>query len=155
MTRQGKFRMRNSMPYKFVMIYIGSSTRFDVSLQNDFANHGYGVYMKSVAHNGPDFATNKRVLEKVAEMQLKDITCTVIFEYLPQSKVMAVPNGSMAFHRTGKSNVVVSIRWDNASDRLQDAREIANEICGAILGDKSLLNNPSSFGYGNYGELPG
>jgi len=120
------------------------------AIQNDFANHGYGVFMKSVAHNGPDFATNKRVLEKVAEMQLKDITCTVIFEYLPQNKVMAVPNDSTAFHRTGKSSVVVSLRWDNASDRSQDAREIANEICGAILGDKSLLNNPTSFGYGNY-----
>ncbi len=111
--------------------------------------------MKAVAHDGPDFAINKRLLEKVAEMQLKDIICTVIFEYLPQNKVMAVPNDSMAFHRTGKSSVVVSLRWDNASDRSQEAREIACEICGAILGDKSLLNNPSSFGYGNYGELSG
>ncbi|KAF8351213.1 hypothetical protein F5887DRAFT_1155375 [Amanita rubescens] len=122
MTRQGKFRMRDSMPYKMIL-----------------RTMDYGVYMKSVAHNGPDFATNKRVLEKVAEMQLKDITCTVIFEYLPQNKVMAVPNDSTAFHRTGKSMIV---------HRMHE--KLANEICGAILGDKSLLNNPSSFGYGNY-----
>ena len=111
--------------------------------------------MKAVAHNAPDFAINKRLLEKVAEMQLKDLRCIVIFEYLPQNKVMAVPNDSTAFHRTGNTSVLLVLQWDNASDRSQEAREIGHEICGAILGDKSLLNNPSSFGYGNYGELPG
>jgi len=111
--------------------------------------------MKAVAHNAPDFAINKRLLEKVAEMQLKDMRCIVIFEYLPQNKVMTVPNDSMAFHRTGIASVLLMLQWDNAGDRSQEAREIGHEICGAILGGKSLLNNPSSFGYGNYGELPG
>jgi len=121
------------------------------AIQNDFVNHGNGSYMKSVAHNGPDFAINKRLLEKLAEMQLKDIKSAVIFEYLPQNKVMAVPNGTMAFHRTGKTSVLVTLQWDNAiSDRSKEAREIAHGICGAVLGDKSLLNNPSYFGYGNY-----
>jgi hypothetical protein len=108
--------------------------------------------MKAVAHDGPDFAINKRVLEKIAELQLKDIKSIVIFEYAPQNKVMAVPNGTMAFHRTGKTSVLVSLQWDNNSDRSQEVREVGHEICGAILGDKSLLNDPSSFGYGNYGE---
>ncbi len=111
--------------------------------------------MKAVAHNAPNFAINKRLWEKLAEMQLKDIKCIVIFEYLPQNKVMAVPNDSMAFHRTGNTSVLLILQWDNASDRSQEAREIGHEICGAILGDKSHLNNPSSFGYGNYGELSG
>lgn len=37
-------------------------------------------------------------------------------------------------------------------DRSLEAREIAHEIAITILGDKALLHDPLSFGYGNFGE---
>ena len=124
-----------------------------VFFQNISSPHGDGVYMKSVAHEGPDFVINERLLAKISELQLKDMTYTVIFEYIPLNKSKTVPNGTMAFHRSGKATVLAMLKWDNAiRDRSQEAQGIGREICGSIVGDKSRLNDPSSFGYGNYGE---
>ena len=109
-----------------------------------------------MGHEGPDFAINKRVLAKLAEMQPKDISCTVAFEYFPKNAIQATPNGTMAFNRTGMAIVLIMLRWDNTvGDYSGKAREIAHEVAGSILGDKSRLRDSSSFGYGNYGERPG
>ncbi|KAF8631121.1 hypothetical protein AX15_002468 [Amanita polypyramis BW_CC] len=121
------------------------------AMHNVFVPHGNGVYMKPVAHGGPDYAINERFLAKLAELQLKDMKCTVLCEYIPLNKMKAVPNGTMAFHRTGNTNMLTFLQWDNSTgDRSLEAREIAREVCGSILGDKSRLDDPSFFGYGNY-----
>ena len=114
--------------------------------------------MKSVGHNGPDFEVSKRVLAKLSEVKpkLKDIKCVIGFEYLSTSTTKGIPNGTMAFNRNGKVPALVILQWDNAiHDHSLEAREIAHEIAGSILGDSSLLQDPSWFGYGNYGERPG
>ena len=97
-----------------------------------------------------------RVVAKINEMKLKDMTCTVVFEYFSRSKTKDIPNGTMAFNRTGRATALIFVRWDNAiRDHSLEGREIAHEIAASVLGDKSLLHDPLSFGYGNYGEHPG
>ena len=109
-----------------------------------------------MGHEGPDFAIFKRVLARLAELKLKDINYTIVFEYFSPGTTKAIPNGTMAFNRTGKPTVLVILKWDNTiDDHSPQAREIAHEIAGSILGDNSLLEDPLWFGYGNYGELPG
>ena len=118
--------------------------------------YGRGCYMKSVGHDGPDFAISKRVLEKLSEVKLKDVICVVAFHYLSKSTTKDIPNGTMAFNRAIKPTALVILQWDNAiHDHSLEARKIAHEIASSILGDKSLLRDPLWFGYGNYGELPG
>jgi hypothetical protein len=118
--------------------------------------YGRGCYMKSVGHDGPDFAISKRVLAKLSEVKLKDITCVIAFHYLSKSTTKGIPNGTMAFNRAIKPTALVVLQWDNAiHDHSQEAREIAHDIASGILGDKSLLRDPLWFGYGNYGERPG
>jgi hypothetical protein len=90
-----------------------------------------------VGHAGPDFAVSKRVLAKLSEVKLKDIKCIVVFEYLSPSKIKGIPNGTMAFNRTGKTTALIILQWDNTiHDCSQEAREIAHEIAGSILGDQ-------------------
>ncbi|KAK2464334.1 hypothetical protein APHAL10511_003791 [Amanita phalloides] len=121
------------------------------AIQNDSVRPGQGVYMKAVTQEGHDLAVNKIVSAKTAELRSKDLKCTVLFEYFPFKKIMAVPNGTMAFRRNGKINVLTFLMWDHAvCDRTHEARLVAHEVCGSILGDKSLLNDPSSFAYNNY-----
>ena len=116
--------------------------------------YGRGCYLKAVGHDGPDLAVFKRVLAKLSEVKLKDIKCILAFEYL--SKSTTEGNGAMAFNRTGKTNALVILQWDNTiNDHSLEAREIAHGIAGSILGDNSLLHDPLWFGYGNYGERPG
>ncbi|KAM6495652.1 hypothetical protein JOM56_008358 [Amanita muscaria] len=121
------------------------------TLHNEQLYHGQGYYIKPIAHPGPDHVINQRVQSRIAELNTKDLRITTLFEYLPLNKVMAVPNGTMAFNRTGKPTVVTLLAWDNImKDLSQEARVVASEICASVLGDKALLNDPSSFGYGNY-----
>jgi hypothetical protein len=109
-----------------------------------------------VGHAGPYYAVSKRVLAKLSEVKLNDMKWIVVFEYLSPSKIRSIPNGTMAFHRTGKTTALIILQWDNTiHDCSQEAREIAQEIAGSMLGDHSLLHDPSWFGYGNYGEHPG
>ena len=116
---------------------------------------GNGYYTKSVGHEGPDFATSKRALAKSTELKPKDINCTIIFEYYSPGAIRAIPNGTMAFNRTGKATAIIMLQWDNTvADHSRRAREVAYELAVSILGDKSLLNDPLWFGYGNYGERP-
>ena len=108
-----------------------------------------------MGHAGPDYAVSKRVLAKLSEVKLNDIKCIIVFEYLSPYKIKNIPNGTMAFHRTGKTTALIVLQWDNTiHDHSQEAREIAHDIAGSILGDHSLLRDPSWFGYGNYGEHP-
>jgi hypothetical protein len=108
-----------------------------------------------VGYEAPEFAMFSRVVAKITEMKLKDISCTAVFEYFSRSKTKDIPNGTMAFNRTGRATALIFLRWDNAiRDRSVEAREIAHEIAGTLLGDKSLLHDPLSFGYGNYGGRP-
>ena len=51
-----------------------------LGFQNDFVGNGAA---KSVGHVGPDFAVNERALAGLAEMQLKDVSCTAVFGYFP------------------------------------------------------------------------
>ncbi len=92
---------------------------------------------------GPDFAVSNRVLAKLAEMQLKDISCTVVFEAFLVYTTQTIPNGTMAFNRTGRATVLIMLRWDNmVSNRSREAREVAHEIAGSKLGGKSLVRDP-------------
>ncbi|KAK2466421.1 hypothetical protein APHAL10511_002063 [Amanita phalloides] len=121
------------------------------AIQNDFARPGQGVYVKAVTQEGPDLTVSKRLFEKTVELHLKDFKHAVLFEYFPLKKIMAVPNGTMAFRRNEKISALTVLRWDNAlCDRTHEARLVAHDICGSILGDISHLNDPSSFAYGNY-----
>ena len=108
-----------------------------------------------MGHEGPDFAMSERVLAKVTELKRKDISCTVVFEYFSRHTTKAIPNGTMAFNRTGRATALILLRWDNTlGDHSREAREIAHEVAGNALGNKSLLHDPLSFGYNNYGEHP-
>lgn len=110
-----------------------------------------------MGHEGPDFAISKRVLARLTELKPKDINCIIVFEYFSPGTIKAVPNGTMAFNRTGMATAVIMLQWDNTvGDHSRKAREIAYEIAVSILGDKSRLHDPLWFGYGiNYGELLG
>ncbi|KAF8333277.1 hypothetical protein F5887DRAFT_922104 [Amanita rubescens] len=105
-------------------------------LQNEFVGYGKGYYTKSAGHEAPDFAISNRVLAKLAEMKLKDINCTIVFEYFPPSTIKAIPNGTMAFNRTCRATAVIMLQWDNTiGDHSQRAREVAYEIAISILYD--------------------
>ena len=115
--------------------------------------YGRGTYMKSVGHDGPDFAVSKRILEKLSEVKLKDIKGVVAFHYF---STKGIPNGTMAFNRAVKPTALVILQWDNAiRDHSPEARIISHDIASSIPGNRSLLRDPSWFGYGNYGERPG
>ncbi|PFH52593.1 hypothetical protein AMATHDRAFT_46144 [Amanita thiersii Skay4041] len=123
-------------------------------IQNPFVKHGQGIYMKGVAHEGPDYACVTRTLNTLDELQLKDIRHTIIFEYFPNKKITSVGNGTMAFYRTPKPNTLIVLAWDNTiKDRSAELRVPAYELAASIVGDKSLLNDPSYFGYSNYGAF--
>ena len=109
-----------------------------------------------MGHEGPDFAISNRIVARLTELKLKDIYCTIVCEYFSPGKIKAIPNGTMAFNRTGMATAVIMLQWDNTiSDHSLKAREIAYEIAVSILGDKSRLHDPLWFGYGvNYGEHP-
>jgi hypothetical protein len=114
--------------------------------------YGRGTYMKSVGHDGPDFAVSKRILAKLSEVKLKDIKGVVAFHYF---SAKGIPNGTMAFNRAVKQTALVILQWDNAiHDHSPEARVISHDIASSIPGNRSLLGDPSWFGYGNYGERP-
>ena len=122
-------------------------------LQGDKVKHGPGYYIKPVAHPGPDYATSQRIFKTLTDLHSKDIEIVTHFEYLSPNKLMEVPNGTMAFNRTDKMTAVTVLIWDNAiKDRSQEASNIAREMSASILGDAARLDDPSSFGYGNYGK---
>ena len=115
--------------------------------------YGRGTYMKSVGHDGPDFAVSKRILAKLSEVKLKDIKGVVAFHYF---SAKGVPNGTMAFNRAVKQTALVILQWDNAiHDHSPEARVISHDIASSIPGNRSLLGDPLWFGYGNYGERLG
>jgi len=121
------------------------------TLHGDRVKHGPGYYIKPVATSGPDYATCQRIFKTITDLHSKGFEIVTFLEYLPLNKVMAVPNGTMAFNRTGKPTAVTLLAWDNAvKDRSQEARDVAREISASILGDAARLDDPSSFGYGNY-----
>ncbi|KAF8639953.1 hypothetical protein AX17_001203 [Amanita inopinata Kibby_2008] len=122
-------------------------------LQNEYAKHGQGVYMKGVAHDGPIPSCFERTIKKLDELQLRDIKYSILFEYFPLTKVAAIPIGTTAIRRTIKPNALVVLYWDNtACDGTDKARVAAYELCASILGDRSLLNDPATFGYSNYDQ---
>ena len=136
------------------------------ALQNPQVPPGRCVYMKGVAHPGPDYPIISETFTSLIAMAAHQPPhLRILFEYFPLSKATSVPQGATAFRRTEDSNALVLISWmpatapgtpgaldlgDAEKGNTDKAREMAKVLTGILLSGRG---EEGGLGYLNYGAL--
>ena len=104
--------------------------------------------MKSVQDTGMTHDSSmRRSFECVVQRSVGDFRMIILQEYFPLQKINSVPNGNMAFVRTGNRNVGIAAEWkkeshENTAYGRNSVHEVA-KLLGATKGET---------GYGNWGK---
>ncbi|TEB23718.1 hypothetical protein FA13DRAFT_1797762 [Coprinellus micaceus] len=83
---------------------------------------------------------------------------SVIFEYVPLTKVNSVPISATTFRRQLSPNVLASLQWDGgAPERTGEAKSLIAELEDVFVRGQDGLSDSDKLGYTNYGhdvEIP-
>lgn len=78
---------------------------------------------------------------------------SVIFEYVPLTKVNSVPISATAFRRQLSPNILASLRWDGgAPERTGEAKNLIAELEDVFVRGQDGLSDSDKLGYTNYGH---
>ncbi|TEB23723.1 hypothetical protein FA13DRAFT_1797769 [Coprinellus micaceus] len=124
------------------------------ALTNAVVPAGGCYYLRGFSHKGPDFGCTFRALQKVGEVAKGGVfTPSVLFEYLPVSKINSVTTSATAFRRQTAPNVLVMLKWDgSAPEKTYEARGIVTEIADIFASSQDGLSDSEKLGYVNYGH---
>ena len=111
-------------------------------------------YLRGFSHTGPDFDCTLRALQKVGQVAKGGVfTPSVLFEYLPISKINSVNTSATAFRRQTAPNVLVMLKWaGSAPEKTYEARGIVTEIADIFASSQDGLSDSEKLGYVNYGH---
>ncbi|TFK73016.1 FAD-binding domain-containing protein [Pluteus cervinus] len=122
------------------------------TLQNKLVLPGASIYMTGIAQATPDYDSILAAHAKVIDIcKNPGFGGAVLYEYFPLSKVVAVPNGTMAFRRFPTSNILVLVNWDNHEEgKSEIARAGAHALIDILRGGLTHLPREQTRGYTNY-----
>ncbi|KAG6907434.1 hypothetical protein DXG01_008899 [Tephrocybe rancida] len=119
--------------------------------KNKAVFHGQGIYMKGLAHRKPHFESIAKAFSHVQSLSGPEFKVNVMFEYLPLSKISAVPAGTMAFRRNPTSNVLVLGIWkEDTEENTERGRKAAHELASIVASGQEGVTEAQSLGYSNY-----
>ncbi|KAG6918723.1 hypothetical protein DXG01_012208 [Tephrocybe rancida] len=113
--------------------------------------HGQGIYMKGLAHRKPHFDSIAKAFSHVQSVSGPEFKVNVVFEYLPLSKISAVPAGTTAFRRDPTPSVLVLGIWkEDTEENTERGRKVAHELASIVAGGQEGVTEAQSLGYSNY-----
>lgn len=114
--------------------------------------HGKNYYLKGVFTSGPDPTHAHALFDRVMALSAAhSIRISLVFEYLPLTTVLAVPNDATAHVRGKRVSTVAFVSWEaGGKERLGDVRAATGEIVGMILDAERGIEAGTNTGYGNY-----
>ncbi|KAG6828474.1 hypothetical protein H0H92_007840 [Tricholoma furcatifolium] len=123
------------------------------SLQNAAVFHGQCIYMKGLAYDQPHFASAATAFDLVQSISVPEFKANVIFEYMPLSRINAIPTTNTAFRRDPTSNALVLVIWkENNEANNERGRDVARQLAQIILSGQATVTATQSLGYSNYGK---
>lgn len=124
------------------------------ALTNNVVPAGNCYYLRGFSHKGPEYECTFRALQKVGEIAKGGIfTPSVLFEYLPVTKINSVDISATAFRRQLSPNVLVMLKWDGtAPEKTYEARSLVNELADIFSTSQDGLSASEKLGYSNYGH---
>jgi Berberine and berberine like len=117
--------------------------------------YGRGVYHKGVGHKHFHYPSIAKAHQKLQELikTTGNYQGSILYEYFPRQKINSVPRDATAFRRELVPNALVILTWDHkAGDRMEGARQLANELANVVLGVQSDVTPSEALGYSNYGQ---
>lgn len=118
--------------------------------------HGKNYYLKGVFTSGPDPTHAHALFDRVMALSAAHtISISLVFEYLPLTKVLAVPTDATAHVRGKRVSTVAFVSWEEGGrERLGDVRAATAEIVAMILeAEREVFRKvdaETNTGYGNY-----
>lgn len=128
--------------------------------QNNIVPYGNGSYFKGFVQKSPHYPSISlafdHLIEAVSPSISPQIHGSMVFEYLPLTKVNSVPKGATAFRRDPTPSVLVVFHWDanpeNGHGPVVDrARASAYKIADTIEKHQEGVSSGQKQGYSNYG----
>ncbi len=128
-----------------------------LSPQNFSVAHGKNYYMKGVFSSGLQADVADKLVSRLPQLCAESgINFTVVYECIPMSKILTVPNHATAHIRGPRLNVLILATWDSQDTNILDTvRNAANELGRILLQGEKIIPESLNVGYGNYSKHRG
>ena len=110
--------------------------------------------MKGVFSSSPQVDLADKLMSRLPQLRVESgANLTVVHEFIPNKKILSIPNDATAHIRGSRINVLIIADWENKdTDILDKVRKASSELGQIIIQGEKIIPESLNVGYGNYSK---